>query len=95
MCVEHCLKFHECIAVTHVEPNPDLYDSSWHGCYLKSGTWTVSTEAIAAKMVSVDVACIRNECELNHTLSIMASKAKKNGNAIISCRYKDMYDYRR
>ena len=63
-CVEFCLKFQHCIGVTLVMPYPELYDSSSHGCHLKTSSWIEETGAKTAMMVSVDVARIRSKCEL-------------------------------
>ena len=60
-CVNKCIDDTQCIAVTYVNPNPEQYGSGVTGCYLKRGGWTVNTGAYQAKMVSVDVTCIRNK----------------------------------
>ena len=61
-CVNKCLEEPLCTAVTHVNPNPDQYDSGLEGCYLKQGaSWTENSGPFEANMVSVDVSCIRNQ----------------------------------
>ena len=59
-----CIDDTQCIAVTYVNPNPEQYGSDVTGCYLKLGGWTERTGAYQAKMVSVDVTCIRNKRKL-------------------------------
>ena len=59
-CVENCFENPDCKAIVFVSPNPSQYNSDVHGCWRKSGGWTVNTGAdFQANMVSVDVACIR------------------------------------
>ncbi|KAL5253686.1 hypothetical protein ACHWQZ_G013456 [Mnemiopsis leidyi] len=63
-CVNKCLEEPLCTAVTHVNPNPDQYDSGLEGCYLKQGaSWTENSGPFEANMVSVDVSCIRNQLQ--------------------------------
>ena len=60
-CVQKCLDYVECIAITLVKPNPEFYDSTLHGCHLKSGGWQVRTTPKEANMVSFDVVCVRGK----------------------------------
>ena len=65
-CVNHCLEFPACVAVTLVGSNPGQYGDDLEGCYKKWGGWTVrSGTAYEANMVSIDVSCIRNKREFS------------------------------
>ena len=59
-CINHCLEYPTCIAITLVSPNPGQYNSDIHGCHKKDGGWTVTKgTAKQANMVSVDMICVR------------------------------------
>ena len=71
--MKKCLDYEECIAITLVKPNPEFYDSTLHGCHLKSGKlpWQARTTRKEANMVSVNVVCVRGKSSFSNNHDII------------------------
>ena len=60
-CLEMCLGFETCIAITLVGQNLAKYSDAAMGCHMKDREYVVVEDERTSKMVSYDVECVRSK----------------------------------